>query len=98
MPGNPLSSLMDKILARSCTEGIRQRYLLENKGFEEREANDGMPVTMTAIGADGHGRGTAGCVAAERETAGCGNQRGAVNQRCVTVGSRLWKASMGVDG
>ena len=74
------------------------RSVLENKGFEEREANDGMPVTMTASGADGHGRGTAGCVAAERETAGCGNQRGAVNQRCVTVGSRLWKASMGVDG
>ena len=72
--------------------------MLENKGFEEREANDGMPVTMTASGADGHGRGTAGCVTAERETAGCGNQRGAVKQRCVTVGSRLWKASMGVDG
>ena len=52
-----------------------------------------MPVTMTASGADGQGRGTAG-----RETAGCGNLRGAVNQRCATVGSTLWKTSMGVDG
>jgi hypothetical protein len=52
-----------------------------------------MPVTMTASGADGHGRGTAGY-----ETAGCGNQRGAVNQRSAAVGSKLSKTSMGVDG
>ena len=61
---------------------LRLRSVLENKGFKEGIANDGIPVTMTASGADGHGRGTAG-----HETAGCGNQRGAVSCESVKCGS-----------
>ena len=45
-----------------------------------------MPVTMTASGADGHGRGRAG-----HETAGCVNQRGAAVSCTLPETGVRWK-------